>query len=134
MNTRPDATDTTAAPASAGHGGGVTIVAEAGDIAEARIWIDALRDEEIDAAFVERGPGGALGGASVFGSSYAVLVPRDRIGDARNVIAELGGGGALVAYRSAEEERRRSRRAFLTVAGGVGLVAVIAVVLRFAFG
>lgn len=134
MNTPPDTTDTTSAPASTGAPRGATIVAEASDIAEARIWIDALRDEEIDAAYVERGPGGALGGASVFGSSYAVIVPRDRIGDARNVIAELGGGGALVAYRTAEEERRRSRRAFLTVAGGVAVVAAIAVVLRFAFG
>jgi len=134
VNTPPDATDTTSAPASDATGGGATIVAEARDIAEARIWTDALHDEAIEAAFVERGPGGALGGASVFGSSYAVFVPRDRIGDARNVIAELGGGGALVAYRTAEEERQRSRRAFLTVAGGVGLVAAVAVVLRFAFG
>ena len=70
----------------------------------------------------------------MFGSSYAVFVPRDRIGDARNVIAEMGGSAALVSYRSAEEERQRSRRAFLTVAGGVGIVAVVAVVLRFAFG
>ena len=113
---------------------GATIVAEASDIAQAHIWIDALRDEDIEAAFLERGPGGALGGASLFSSSYAVLVPRARIGEARSVIAELGGGRALVAYRTAEEERESSRRVFLTVAGGILLVAVLAVVLRFALG
>ena len=113
---------------------GATIVAEASDIAQARIWIDALHDEEIDAAFIERGPGGALGGASLFGVSYAVLVPRAHIAEARSVIAELGGGRALVAYRTAEEERQRSRSAFVTVAGGVLLVALAAVVLRFALG
>ncbi len=113
---------------------GATIVAEASDIAEAHIWIDALRDEDIQAAFVERGPGGALGGASLFGSSYAVLVPRARIGEARSVIADLGGGRALVAYRTAEEERDRSRRAFVTVAGAILLVAVVAVIVRFVLG
>lgn len=113
---------------------GATIVAEASDIAQARIWTDALHDEDIEAAFVERGPGGALGGANIFGSSYAVLVPRARIGDARNVIAELGGERSLVAFRTAEEERERSHRAFATVGGAVLLVAVIAVVLRFALG
>ena len=109
---------------------GATIVAEASDIAQARIWIDALHDEEIDAAFIERGPGGA----SLFGVSYAVFVPRAHIAEARSVIAELGGGRALVAYRTAEEERQRSRSAFVTVAGGVLLVALAAVVLRFALG
>ena len=113
---------------------GATIVAEASDIAEAHIWIDALRDEDIQAAFVERGPGGALGGARLFGSSYAVLVPRARIGEARSVIADLGGGRALVAYRTAEEERDRSRRAFVTVAGAILLVAVVAVIVRFVLG
>lgn len=133
MDTPPD-TDTTSAPASADSGGGATIVAEASDIAEAHIWVDALRDEDIEAAFVDRGPGSAFGGATLFGSSYAVLVPRSRIGEARSVIADLGGGSALVAYRTADEERRSSRRAFLTVAGPIALVAVVAVVLRFAFG
>ena len=113
---------------------GATIIAEASDIAQARIWIDALHDEEIEAAFVERGPGGALGGASLFGISYAVLVPRAHIAEARSVIAELGGERALVAYRSAEEERARSRSAFLTVGGGILLVALVAIVLRFALG
>ena len=46
----------------------------------------------------------------------------------------MGGGRALVAYRTAEEERDRSRRVFLTVAGSVALVAVVAVILRFALG
>jgi len=133
VNTSPD-TDVTSAPASADPEGGATIVAEASDIAEAHIWVDALRDEDIEAAFVERGPGSAFGGATLFGSSYAVLVPRSRIGEARSVIADLGGGGALVAYRTADEERRSSRRAFLTVAVPIALVAVAAVVLRFAFG
>ena len=113
---------------------GATIVAEASDIAEAHIWIDALRDEDIKAAFVERGPGSALGGASLFGSSYAVLVPRARIGEARSVIADLGGGRALVAYRTTEEERDRSRRAFVTVAGAILLVVVVAVIVRFVLG
>ena len=113
---------------------GAVIVAEAGDVAEARIWVDALRDDGIEAAFLERGPGGAVGGASLFGVSYAVLVPRARIAAARNVIAELGGGRALVAYRTAGEERERSRRAFLTVGGAILLVALVAVVVRFAFG
>ncbi len=110
------------------------IVAEASDMAEARIWIDALHDAGIEAAFIERGPGGAFGGASLFGLSYAVLVPRSRIGEARSIIAEMGGGSALVAYRTAEEERERSRRVFLTVAGSVALVAVVALILRFALG
>ena len=113
---------------------GAAIVAEASDIAEARIWMDALHEAEIDAAFVERGSGAALGGASVFGSSYALLVPRARIADARSIIGELGGGHALVAYRSAAEERERSRRAFFTVGGAILLVAALAVVLRFVYG
>ncbi len=113
---------------------GATVVAEARDVAEARIWVDALHDEQIQAAFVERGAGSALGGASVFGSSYSVLVPRSRLGEARTVIAELGGASALVAYRSAGEERARARRVFATVAGGVLLLAAMAVVLRFALG
>ncbi len=79
---------------------GAVIVAEASDAAEARIWVDALRDEGIEAACVERGPGGALGGASIFGAAWAVLVPRARIAEARGVIAELGGAHALVAYRT----------------------------------
>ena len=119
---------------SMNEGAGAAIVAEVSDIAQAHIWVDALRDEDIDAACLERGPGGALGGASLFGLSYAVLVPRERMAEARSVIAELGGGRALVAYQTAEEERERSRRAFLTVGGGVLVVALVAVVLRFAFG
>lgn len=113
---------------------GAAVVAEASDEAEARIWVDALRDEGIEAAFVERGAGGALGGASLFGAAWAVLVPRARIAEARGVITELGGAHALVASRTPAEERARARRAFLTVAGGVLLVALIAVLLRFGLG
>ena len=103
-------------------------------MAEARLWLDALRDEEIEAAVLERGPGGAFGGASLFGVSYAVLVPRAHIARARSIITDLGGAAALVAYRTAEEERESSRRVFLTVAGSVALVAVVALVLRFTLG
>lgn len=121
-------------PGEAEAAKGATTVAEASDVAQARIWVDALHDADIEAAFVERGPGGALGGANIFGSSYSVLVPRARIEDARNVITELGGGPSLVASPTAEEERERSRRAFFTVAGAVLLVALVAVVMRFAVG
>ena len=60
--------------------------------------------------------------------------PRARIDEARGIIGELGGGHALVAYRTAAEERERSRRAFLTVAGAILLVAALGVVLRFVYG
>ena len=112
---------------------GAAIVAEASDITEAHIWIDALHDQDIEAAFVERGPGGALGGATHFGSSYAVLVPRARFAEARSVITDLGGGSALVALRTAEEEREAPRRAFLAIGGAILLVALVTLVLRFAY-
>ncbi len=111
-----------------------TIVAVATDPAEARIWLDALRDAGVEAAVLERGAGGALGGASLLGDSWAVLVSRARIEEARGVIAELGGAHALVDSPTAEEERAASHRAFRTVAGAVLLVALAFAVLRFVFG
>ena len=72
------------------------LVAIARDPAEAAIWVDALRQEGIEAASFERGPGAALGG--VVGGALSrchVLVDPDRIEDARNVVAEMGGAAAL---------------------------------------
>ena len=40
--------------------GGATVVAEAPDIGQARIWIDALRNDGIRATYFERGPSGAV--------------------------------------------------------------------------
>jgi hypothetical protein len=72
------------------------MVAVAGDPAVAAIWVDALRQDGIDAATFQRGPSAALGG--LFGGAlidYPVLVDPSRIADARNVVAELGGAGQL---------------------------------------
>ena len=113
---------------------GAVIVAVANAEADARIWLDALRDAGVEAALVERGAGGALGGASLFGASWAVLVSRARIEDARGVITELGGAGGLVHAPTAEEERERARQAFRTVVGAALLVALAGLVLRFALG
>lgn len=73
------------------------MVAVAQNPAEAQIWVDALRDAGIEAGTYQRGPAAAFGGGRLVFSDYPVLVAHENIGDARNVIAELGGAGALSA-------------------------------------
>lgn len=77
------------------------IVAVAQNPAEAQIWVDALRDEGIEAGTYQRGPAAAFGGGRLVFSDYPVLVAADNIGSARNVIAELGGASMLSAVGAA---------------------------------
>ena len=121
-------------PDAVTESGGAAVVAEAPDIAQARIWIDALGDDGIKATYFERGPSGAFGGASLPSASYAVLVGRHHIGQARSIIADLGGTRSLVAYRSEDEEREGSQRVLGMLGGGVLLVGAAALALRAIFG
>lgn len=119
---------------SVAEDGGATIVAEAPDIGQARIWIDALRNDGIRATYFERGPSGAFGGASLPLTSFSVLVGRHHVGQARSIIADLGGTGALVPFSSLEDERGRSQRVLGMLVGGVLLVGAGAIALRVTFG
>jgi hypothetical protein len=105
------------------------VVAEAEDAVEAAIWVDALRQAGIEATAFERGVGAALGGASPPGwVAYPVVVSSDRIGPARDVIAELAGGSVLAPFRDRRDLRRGQRHAItlvLAVTGG-GLLAAMA--------
>ena len=112
--------------------GSSAVVATAGDAIEAEIWVAALRDAGIEAATFERGPGAALGGATVPWASYTVIVPASRLAAARNVLAELAGASVLAPYR-APSDVRDQRQIILKFALGIVIAAILlALVLRFA--
>ena len=110
------------------------VVALANDPVEAAIWVDALRDAGIEAVTFEQGVGAALGGTSTSWSKHPVLVDESRLGDARNVIADLGGAGQLAAYRGAEEQRSDQKRALQAVLLVVAAIVIIAVLTRVLAG
>jgi hypothetical protein len=113
--------------ASPAHGG-TALVAEAGDAVEAAIWVDALHDAGIEAHSFERGVGAALGGATTNWARYPVLVPREALGHARSVIAELAGAAVLAPYRDPDDIRDGQSRALRTAAliAGIVLLAIAA--------
>lgn len=106
------------------------VVALAHDAVEAAIWVDALRDAGIEAVTFEQGVGAALGGSSTSWSKYPVLVSESRLGDARNIIADLGGAAALAPYRDATQQRKDQTRALRAVGLLVLGIVVIAVLTR----
>ncbi len=111
------------------------VVAEARDVVEAQIWIDALRDAGIPATTFERGVGAALGGAMTAGwARYPVLVPQGEMAAARNVVAELGGAAFLAPVADLAAARRKQSRALLTVGWIVAVIVVLAVVSRLVAG
>ena len=87
------------------------VVAEAGDSLEAAIWVDALQAAGIDARTFERGVGAALGGAVTTGfARYPVVVSSDDVGEARNVIADMGGAASLAPVEEPGERGRAQQR------------------------
>jgi|GEM_PF-3191805 len=103
------------------------VVAVAGDALQATIWRDALGDAGITAAVVERGVSAALGGAPSVSSTYHVLVDREDVAAARNVIAEMGGAGALAPLPDDDATAEQRRRVAL-IAVAIVVVAVVVVV------
>jgi hypothetical protein len=109
-------------------GGGTVVVAEAPDAVSASIWLDALRDAGIEAGMFERGVGAALGGAATPGlSRFAIVVRKEAMLEARNVIAEVGGASRLAPYRDGSEAPGAQRRAifFVVVLIAAGIAGVI---------
>ncbi|GBD24488.1 hypothetical protein HRbin29_02166 [bacterium HR29] len=78
--------------------GGSVVVARTSDPAALAFWLTALEEAGIPAASYEEGIGAAVGGGSLPAfSAFAVVVPRSMLAEARTVIAECGGAGALAA-------------------------------------
>ena len=116
-------------------GGGTALVAEAADPIQAQIWVSALREAGIEAATFERGVGAALGGAVTSGvSRFPVVVARDDLVGARNVIAELDGAVHLAPIDDPEGQRAARRRVLVTVTTAAAVILAIAVGARLAAG
>lgn len=113
--------------------GGAVVVATARDPIEAEIWVAALRDAGLEAATFERGPGAALGGASVPWAMHSVVVPGEQLGAARNVLADLAGAAVLAPYRDPEEARDQRegilKFALAVVVGAVLLALALRIIL-----
>lgn len=106
---------------------GPVVVAEARDPLQAGIWIDALARAGISATSFERGVGAALGGASAPGwSVYPVVVSRDHLVDARNVIAELDGAAFLAPLSDSSAAAARQRRAIIVIGAVVAGILALA--------
>ena len=105
-----------------------TVVAEAADAVEAGLWVDALEQAGINARVFEQSLGGAMGGAVTVFARYPVLVPRDSLGAARNVIADIAGAARIAPYQDPADSRARQSRA-LRLAGGIALLVVVLGVL-----
>jgi hypothetical protein len=111
------------------------VVAEARDPVQAGIWIDALERAGIPATSFERGVGAALGGASTPGSAvYPVVVGRDDVIAARNVIADLGGAAFLAPLSDIADIAEGQRWVALVVALLAVGVMVLAVVVALVSG
>jgi len=114
---------------------GTVLVAEAGDPIQAQIWVDALRDAGIEAGTFERGVGAALGGAVTTGvSRFPVVVARQDLVAARNLIAELDGAVHLAPIDDPELQHAARRRALLVVAFTGLAILAIALAARIAAG
>ncbi len=109
------------------------VVARTGDPIEAQIWVDMLRDEGIQAATYEQGLRGALGGASTMGirATHHILVRREDIVAARNVIAESGGAHQLAPVPG-EDDDAGSKAARALVLALVGAAIFFALFVVFA--
>jgi hypothetical protein len=109
------------------------VVAEASDPVQANVWLDALADAGITARSFEQGVGGALGGAAtgVF-AKYAVVVARDDLVAARNVISHLDGGGVLAPVPDEEAARESQRRGLIIVSLIVVLILALGIASRLA--
>lgn len=107
------------------------IVAEAEDPVQAAIWVDALRDAGIEANSFERGVGAALGGAVTPGfARYPVVVGESDIAGARNVIAELAGGGVLAPLPDPAAKNAARQRVLALVGAVVAAVIIMGVLAR----
>jgi hypothetical protein len=105
-------------------------VATAPDIVAAQIWVDALKDEGIEARLFEQGPNAALGGAITTGwTRYPVIVAEDDFTRARTVIGRLAGMHVLQPLPDSEAEDARRRWALIAVIA----IAVGAMLLAFIF-
>lgn len=111
------------------------VVAEASDSLQANVWVDALTDAGITARSFEQGVGGALGGAStgVF-AKYAVLVARDDLVAARNIISRLDGGSVLAPVPDEAAVRESQRRGLIIVSLIVVLILALGIASRLAAG
>lgn len=105
-------------------------VARTADPVSSAIWVDALRQEGIKAASVERGVGAALGGMSGVGQ-FVIIVRQSQVGAARSIIAELDGARALVPITTPGERDGAANRALLFAAGGIGTAIVAGLIVRF---
>ena len=105
------------------------VVATAPDFIAAQIWVDALKDEGIEARLFEQSPGAALGGAVTTGiARFPVLVGDDDFAHARAIIGRLAGMEVLQPLPDDEDDDRRRRWALFAVVGiavGAMLVAFI---------
>lgn len=106
------------------------VVAVAGDAIAAAIWVDALRAAGIEAVSFERGVGAAFGGAESVASTHPVLVPASSLVPARNVIAELAGGGALAPVRDDTNEPPRRQEALTAAVLAAFAMALVVLALR----
>ena len=109
----------------------VAVVAEAGDLVEATIWVDALRAAGINAKSYERGVGAALGGAVTTGlARHPVVVSREDLGRARSVIADMGGTASLAPIDEPGDIGQAQQRGLALVGLIVGSVLVIALAAK----
>jgi hypothetical protein len=108
--------------------GRAVVVARAPDIVAAQIWVDALRDEGIEARLFEQSPGAALGGAITTGiAQFPLLVRETDFAAARAVIARLAGMEPLQPLPDEAAEDASRRWALFAVIG----IAVGAMLLAF---
>lgn len=106
------------------------MVARAPNMVAAQIWVDALRDEGIEAGVFEQSPAAALGGAITTGlAQFPIIVREDDFAAARAVIGPLAGMHALQPLPDDEVEDARRRWALFAVVG----IAVAAMLLAFMF-
>jgi hypothetical protein len=111
------------------------VVAEAEDPVQAGKWLDALEQAGIAARSFERGVGAALGGAVTSGfAKYPVLVARDDLLAARNVISRLDGGGVLSPVRDEEAVRATQLRWLVVAVTAIAVVLVLGVASRVVAG
>ena len=103
------------------------VVAEARNSLEAVLWVDALKAEGIPATSFERSVAPAMGGVDAF-ARFPVMVPAEKLGAARSVIADLAGATRLSIYRDPADVRARQTGAFWLVGAIVVVVLVISVV------
>ncbi len=113
----------------------VALVAEAGDLVEATIWVDALQAAGIRATSYERGVGAALGGAVTFGlARFPVVVSREDLSEARSVIADMGGAASLLPIEEPGERGQAQQRGLVLVGLIVGGALLIALLARLIAG